>query len=348
VPPRKYKQAEELLAQGSYVEAADLFEALGDYEDSAAKLLEANELEAQRLEMEAKEADYNTAMAEYKDGDYYSAWTQFGKLGDFRDAAEMVLASRYAYAQSLLAYGRDADYANIALAREIFLQLGDYKDSKLYVSQMMEVLINIRKVDEGKSSYSWDDTISDTKKYYNEFGLQTLYSYDGSEIFRFDEYGRILFDNDYSYEYNEQGQIIKYTSEKAFYYDKVPEYDRNGNVIKEIHYSSDGSVAYTTVFTYKFEDGRIVELHDISRYPSGKVLTEYYYKYEYDDAGRLLKERRSKYSDYSYATVIEYTYDENGMLEYLKYNDTNYHQRYNETYTYGYIWAPKWQEIKES
>ena len=65
---RDYKKAEELLAQGNYIEATLIFEKLGSYE------------EASRLLM------YCRAAVAAESGDFSSARNAFSALGSFRDA----------------------------------------------------------------------------------------------------------------------------------------------------------------------------------------------------------------------------------------------------------------------
>ena len=82
---RDYKKAEELLAQGNYIEATLIFEKLGSYE------------EASRLLM------YCRAAVAAESGDFSSARNAFSALGSFRDAAEM---ERYYEGRQMEAVGQ--------------------------------------------------------------------------------------------------------------------------------------------------------------------------------------------------------------------------------------------------
>lgn len=68
-----YKKAIELMESGKYAAASELFDSLGDYEES--KLLR-------------NECDYQLAKAAYDKGDYETAQELFAALGDYDDSAE--------------------------------------------------------------------------------------------------------------------------------------------------------------------------------------------------------------------------------------------------------------------
>ena len=73
MPPNQYKAAAKLYAAGDYHSAAAMFEALGDYKDSADRANEAKYLIAENL---------------YATGDYYGAAIAFASAGNYKDAEE--------------------------------------------------------------------------------------------------------------------------------------------------------------------------------------------------------------------------------------------------------------------
>ena len=73
MPPNQYKAAAKLYAAGDYHSAAAMFEALGDYKDSADRANEAKYLIAENL---------------YATGDYYGAAIAFASAGNYKDAKE--------------------------------------------------------------------------------------------------------------------------------------------------------------------------------------------------------------------------------------------------------------------
>ena len=103
-----YKEAKALFASGNYEEALPMFEALGDYEDSAELV---------------KSCKYNMACNLMLEESYLQAMEMFTLLGDYEDSAEMAKSCNYKEATALMAQGEYAD------AAEMFEALGDYEDS---------------------------------------------------------------------------------------------------------------------------------------------------------------------------------------------------------------------------
>lgn len=142
---RWYSKAAQALANGDYGTAITVFGELGDYEDSAAQLTEAEYQQAlaalqqgdyanaltqlQQLknykdaEDQAKEAKYQYGLAALKQGDYESAITQLGNLKGYKDAETQWKEAKYQNAKKLL------DAKNYTDARSAFSSLKDYKDS---------------------------------------------------------------------------------------------------------------------------------------------------------------------------------------------------------------------------
>ena len=112
IPAVEYSKAEKLLASGDYDGAITAFEALGDYKDSSAMLVES-----------ANAKEYAQAEKLLASGDYDGAITAFEALGDYKDSADLRNESVYEKATALLASG---DYDGAIAA---FEALGDYKDS---------------------------------------------------------------------------------------------------------------------------------------------------------------------------------------------------------------------------
>ena len=108
IPARDYQAAEALYESGQYQEAAQAFEAMGDYEDAPERALQARYAHADALQ---------TA------GDYDGALTEFEALGDYNDAPQRIPGVHYAKAEALLAAG---DYDG-ALAE--FEAAGDCEDA---------------------------------------------------------------------------------------------------------------------------------------------------------------------------------------------------------------------------
>ena len=108
IPARDYQAAEALYESGQYQEAAQAFEAMGDYEDAPERALQAR---------------YAHADALLTAGDYDGALTEFAALGDYADAPQRIPGVHYAKAEALLTAG---DYDG-ALAE--FEAAGDCEDA---------------------------------------------------------------------------------------------------------------------------------------------------------------------------------------------------------------------------
>ena len=70
-----YKKAAQMMADGYYAAASEMFKALGDYKDSADQ---------------AKECNYQIAKAAFDDGEYEKAIELFTALGDYQDSADFI------------------------------------------------------------------------------------------------------------------------------------------------------------------------------------------------------------------------------------------------------------------
>lgn len=147
-----YGQAEEAYANGEYARAAEAFEALGDYGDSAAQASKARYAQAGALEAEgryAEAADVYLALGNYGDsaararaarlaqaskllenGAYAEARVLYASFPDSAEAAEGVLACDYARAEAL------ADEGEAEAAAELFASLADYADARARAHQL--------------------------------------------------------------------------------------------------------------------------------------------------------------------------------------------------------------------
>ena len=78
-PMMKYNKAVTLLESGSYDEAISSFTELGDYQDSANKIIECG-----------KAKEYKSAEVLLDSGEYEDAKELFTNLGDYKNSADMV------------------------------------------------------------------------------------------------------------------------------------------------------------------------------------------------------------------------------------------------------------------
>ena len=167
IPGHSYAAAEALVNAGQYEEAVAVFEALGDYRDSAARveetkhtaaeaLLEAGEYEKAVEAFMALEDSHGVAEAQHRRkyaaaealmdaGQYEEAAEAFKALGNYQDSAVRMKEAQnganehdYAAAESLLSNG------NIPGAIRIFEALGNYRDAKERYTMLIQSLIRER------------------------------------------------------------------------------------------------------------------------------------------------------------------------------------------------------------
>ncbi len=87
IPAAKYAKALNLMAEGRFEEAIVIFENLGDYKDSKAKLEEAKALQEMKLR-------YETALSLLSEHRYEEAAAAFSALGDYKDSPAKAAEAR--------------------------------------------------------------------------------------------------------------------------------------------------------------------------------------------------------------------------------------------------------------
>lgn len=107
----EYKKAVELYESGQYAQAQNIFEELGEYEDSQAK---------------AQDCRYMQGQALMESGKYEEAEEIFRKLGNYKDSNTYAQDCRYMQGQTLMESEKYEE------AEDIFQKLGNYKDSNTY------------------------------------------------------------------------------------------------------------------------------------------------------------------------------------------------------------------------
>lgn len=117
--------------------------------------------------------------------------------------------------------------------------------------------------------------------------------------------------NTFTYEYDENGLLLKETKTSDLYGSEITkyEYDENGLVIRQ-EINDEGSLldGNANTYTYEFDDqGRVIKMTNTVE-ATGKVAG--YTTYEYDDEGRI--ETATEHSSKVYVT--RFHYDENGNV----------------------------------
>ena len=109
IPERNYQAAEALYESGQYAEAAEEFEAMGDYEDAPERVLQAR---------------YAYADALLAAGDNDGAAAVFEAIGDYGDATERAQAIRFTQAEAVETEG------NLSAAAILYGKSGDYSGAR--------------------------------------------------------------------------------------------------------------------------------------------------------------------------------------------------------------------------
>ncbi len=117
--------------------------------------------------------------------------------------------------------------------------------------------------------------------------------------------------NTYTYEYDENGLLIKETKTSELYGSEIIkyEYDENGLLIRQ-EINDEGSLldGNANTYTYEFDDQeRVVKITNTAE-AKGEVVA--YTTYEYNEEGRI--ETATEYSSKVYVT--NFHYDENGNV----------------------------------
>lgn len=123
----------------------------------------------------------------------------------------------------------------------------------------------------------------------------------------------------YTYYYDEYGNEIKTTKEKAngeLSATWFSEYDRNHNLVKKTVDTGDGTPFVQLIQTYD-ENGNLMERHEFT------TSSERIYTYQYDEQNRVLSKSSGQ-------TVEIYTYAEDGSYKVQKVNKPDEYRLYNK------------------
>lgn len=303
-----YQMAEVLYQAGKYSDAAAAFDALGDYEDSAAR---ADEIRLILSDINS----YEKAQKFLENGRYDDAYNAFTAMGDYEDAPE--LAKEALYQKAL----NHAENAECSQAQALFAQLGDYKDSAKLAACFVELLTteecSWNEECEGPLTtvYSYDAqgrVAVKTMQFsayegLNDRVLEYSWNGDGSYIEteyktrrEYDCWGILLSENgessySYDYGYYDDGGLNYYGAysleDEGFVFEVV--YDKHGN---QIRYSLADGTTYTTENEYD-ENGRLIKQENFDDKGAFVDRTSF----EYDDEGKL---KRSTYMNLENVTAV--------------------------------------------
>lgn len=163
VPALAYMEANQLLENELYEEAKSAFNALGEYKDSPEKVDKINEI--------MLSIKYDEATKLYLNSQPIEAYNLFLQLGNYNDSiskANDIWENHLDdfYSMAINNYNSSTS-KDILSAKNIFIQLGDYRESPVYVEkiQFLESL---------SGTYIHESTLGDTK-YVIDFNKITQY-----------------------------------------------------------------------------------------------------------------------------------------------------------------------------
>lgn len=319
-PHAAYAVAEEKLLEKDYDTAQSIFEMLGDFQDSSRQVEEIQKIRT-----------YEKAQKSMESGEYDAAYGQFQSLGGYLDSEALMTECNYQKAVALLHYGPDTDHEDVALAREIFISLGEYKESESYLTQfrMANTYLSRAYIQSGE-----------------DLGVEPLW-YDAQgrltgrgsvpEQYAYDEEGRLIYDAPDHIEYDEQGRISSRSDEERTV---TYTYDKKGNEVSRSYYYKESKRTRTRPVRYD------------RKYSGGLLVKETFYDndmlwavnlYTYDDQGRIVEHTVQTYGGkpYSNDQTNQYSYHEDGTLDQTRYLYPEEARSYSETSIYGYIWTPE-------
>lgn len=245
IPSNNYKAAEAMLAAGDYDGAIKGFSALGDYKDSANRIID---IESAKIEAE-KEAAYDAANIMLSNQDYDGAIKAFEALGNYSNSCEMIDECKYQNALHLMS---QKEYATAA---ELFNQISDYKDSLEYISNFCFVPAYVEISKNGGNDEKYVISYNEDGKMFDAY-RSTTYS-EKETVYKFDENGILIREEWESgwynrYVVNTDGTVSQYgkENETASYI-----FDKYGNRISYF-YENDGEWKKYTGYEYDNENNR--------------------------------------------------------------------------------------------
>lgn len=323
-----YEAASALAQKGKYMDAVDAFDALGKYKDSRDK---------------AVEVLYTYGKNSVEKHDYEKAETVIEKLDgrpnsedEISVLRESILESKYVSAVSALDAGKLDD------AKNIFYELGDYKDSAEHSARFSSVnMLTQVKTGTYTDTYNYDArgvlmSVDRKASAKNVYSFTISYGYKQGKINatvkKFS--GSTATENSY-YDEHENLTRVAYTSGK----------NRNESLYTNEYSESGALIKKTVVATYYQNDKPVNN-------PSGVPTWE---EYTYDEAGNPLhySAKTVNTSDVLLNTTeITYTQDESGKSVASVYVYTIINAKTNKEskteYHYTYAYDTKGNIVRET
>ena len=324
IPDNKYSKAEALSSKGDYDGAIAIFQELGDYKDCD------------------KQISYQEALKKMSEEQYESAINAFETLGDFRESSAKKHECMYQLAIEYLSKPPYVAYISKTAfeeSRKLFEELGDYKDSKDYLSRFYSMPSYVIDGNGITSTLNYDETgtIREIEFKYRE--ISNYYTCD---------YHCIRKD----IQYDQKGRVISYSTirkkEKSSQKNAI---DESGSVT--FKYSSDGSCVkkekkkdhnnWSYDITTKFDKYGNSYFKSTTKLDSdgSKDKYTYNYKHKLDKFGNAtMTEAKNNSTHHTSHETYSLSYSEEGNLlsvstkfrNGLSYEVKNYEVKYDYVY----------------
>ena len=320
----------------------------------------------------ARARSYAEAEALYASGDYAGAAAAFDKLSNYKDAATQAARAReedavqtnYIRAGKLLENGRFDD------ARELYLSLGDYRDSADLAVEAEyrkgQELIETGDFEKARALFAelhnYKDSAEISAHFFDRLISEELSLQEGvngplTTTYTYDSQGRIATVTElYSAYPGKEDKVYTYAWNEDGSYDVT-----EGQVVR--HYDENGSylgqgeqTAYT--YDYGFFDSGVMhycETYDAvtGDYLGGVVNDEHGNKLRITDKNGVTKKVSSEYkgellikqetyaSDGTMLDRTSFDYDEQGRLKRTSYVTPGASTAVTRSYTYGLVYVPE-------
>lgn len=310
IPNARYNSAVKLMNEGNYEEAISSFESLGNYKDSADKIMESRYLIALGLlnnkqydeainkftelgsysdsEQMILQCKYDMARSIYDEGNYDEAIESFTQLGSFSDSEQMILQCRYDIAKSLLEAG---DYEE---AINNFTELGTFSDAEQMILQCKYDMA-VSKYDESNYEEAID-LLSELGDYSDSENLLQSYRYDyAMSLYESEEYGEAVGEFSLLGNYYDSQQMVTTCLSRINVGDKITYGNYHGAVTWVVLNKVDNRALLVSsrILDYRIFDQNSYEWSssDLRRWLNNQFLTE---TFSSSESARLVESNGDK------------------------------------------------------
>ncbi len=221
-----YLKGQYLIEKEEYLEAAEEFDRILDYQDSKKKAEDCR-----------KKASYLDGIENYKNGEYDEALSIFRKLGNYLDTEEWLKKTQYANA---IEYCNNGKYVN---AVDVFDKLGDYEDSINKANEARYAYVKSHELNSNRTTYSYlQELIAN-----NYLDSQSIYD----ELYRWE--ATVIVNNSKTDETSDYTSLSKYDT--IYVHVKLSGGAPNERVKLKYTYAWPGSKSETDEWDSEWQDG---------------------------------------------------------------------------------------------